>query len=170
MKPFEQKRMLKLATYLEKLDPKAFDFGSVINTRHTWSERGMIKAEMKHGCGTVGCAMGHCVIVFPRLVEFSLGQNIPLDSVYAEIMNIKAKPELTEELTTGYMNLAHFLFGIPEEDAYHLFTPTEQYDLPMNTKILDQHAKPKEVAKMLRQYVEWDKNRSKKPSHDTRNH
>lgn len=52
-------RLLKLASFLQKLKPEKFDIDRVVEE---WDEK-------KH-CGTVCCAAGWTPAVFPRLVEW----------------------------------------------------------------------------------------------------
>lgn len=48
-------RLLKLASFLEKLPPESFNIKNWVT-----------KMPDENGCGTVACAIGWCPVVFPR--------------------------------------------------------------------------------------------------------
>lgn len=90
-------RLLKLADYLDNLNPKEFCFWRVISD-----------------CGTVGCACGHLPKLFPRLARYVIRsglivdiQCIATDSRWYPLVDAK-------------------IFNISASDAWHLFKPEKQ--------------------------------------------
>lgn len=63
MNATQKKRLRKLADHLMhgKLGHKRFDFNEYNLPSEGFDEK---------GCGTAGCAIGECPIVFPRVVAF----------------------------------------------------------------------------------------------------
>lgn len=124
-----ERRLLKLIAFLEKLPPRKFDFGDV--------------RKYQAGCGTVGCAMGHTPEVFPKLVK-ATDEGISL-----------RKPEKDYE-DFHYRYIAMALFGIPEKHSW-MFSPGEQWEAHASLPTCRENATPKQVAKMLKRYLELTK-------------
>ena len=124
MKTIHRKRLAKLADYLDTLPRKKFNFEFIIED---------------DTCGAVGCAIGHCPNVFPKLVEY--------DPV---LDTIKTKARGTR----WYRGIAEELFGVSYDVAGGLFSPGRQEsDLGPNYKDLDSRATPKQVSKLIRQFL-----------------
>lgn len=100
MKAIHKRRLLKLAKHLKhgKLGHKKFDFG-------TYNNVSVAK------CGTAGCALGECPILWPRYWKFTTtGVTRPQfqDSFFSEGDSAKE------------------WFGLSEEESNHLFYPRGQ--------------------------------------------
>lgn len=125
-----EKRLLKLATFLDALPPAKFDFTRI--ARETGKP--MLEA-LKAGpteCGTVGCAIGWMPAVFPRLTEwvtnaYGLGVALKRDKT---VLNFEA---------------AEAVFGLDSYEAEYLFNP--------NTSPLQDWATPKQVGRHIRAFV-----------------
>lgn len=118
-------KLRKLAAHLRTVPPENFDFGTV------W-------------CGTVGCAMGHAVSVFPE--ELALGEADPYDGFRdTEWMNGSAE---------GYIHCAKRVFNIEWNDASDLFTPRFAQRIHEDLPRLDRYSHPTEVADMLEQFCQ----------------
>ncbi len=119
-------RLNKLANYIEKLPKKNFDFG-------------VFSAE-KHGCGTVGCAIGYMPLVFPKLAKFRVEASTCDDDFELTVnpktlkMELKFKAGISDVANdiniqckeTGYENFraAERIFNITDNQAEFLFSPS----------------------------------------------
>lgn len=134
MKKIYKDRLLKLAKHLEtgKLGHKEFNF-STLN----------FGKGAEKGCGTAGCALGECPIVFPRQWSF-VGQGV------GEV----SKPCLKKFKSEGssFLSAVEF-FDIDEDEADHLFQPGTQYPNVWGGKELNHHATRKQVAANIRAFV-----------------
>lgn len=101
-------RLLKLATHLKegKLGHKKFDF--------TWLNHDPKKSEqgLTYECGTLGCALGECPIVFPRQWKFD------------DTEGCEPNPILRKDTNSGdsFWDAEHF-FGLNDNESGHLFAP-----------------------------------------------
>lgn len=127
----------KLADFLDTLPRSHFDFSIVRK-----ETRRPTKANT---CGTVGCAIGWCPTVFPRLCT------APVSYTDEWI----AKGYKIDMWAGGHAEMGRRLFGISNDDAYLLFTPLEPS--PADQDMLGSSATPKQVAKRIRTYIAWRK-------------
>jgi len=125
MKTIHRERLEKLADYLDQLPRRKFVFDVVI----------------KDGtCGSVGCAIGHCPNVFPELVMY--------DSI-TETVRLK-----DGHYSYSYRETASRLFDLTFGQAGGLFGPhNQQNELGPEYKDLGNNATPKQVAKLIRQFL-----------------
>lgn len=91
------RRLLKLAEHLErgKLGHKTFDMGTLNSGPRD-----------KKGCGTSGCAIGECPIVFPKYWRFKV------EWPFVQLKLASGK---------GYDTAAVVFFGIDYDVSYRLF-------------------------------------------------
>ncbi len=134
------KRLLKLADFLDKLPRSHFDFNTILEK---------VEPSRKNKCGTVGCAIGWCPTVFPRVCEV-----VSNPGEQMEVAPIGREPDFWSNYGTHAAAGSH-IFGITEGEAYGLFTPSE--DSPANGKRLRGDATPKQVARRIRTYVAWSR-------------
>ena len=121
-------RLRKLADFLDKLQRSHFDFAIV---------RGKYSPFPGNDCGTVGCAIGWCPTVFPKACHINVaGQAVRIDGRYRSYFAAGAR-----------------LFGMSDDDAYHLFTPREPS--PATGRDLSYFATHKQVARRIRTYAAW---------------
>ncbi len=130
MKP-NYRRLEKLAAHLEtgKLGHGKFDFDHF--------NRGTMD---RNGCGTSGCALGECPIMFPRHWKFSADQGFPV---------------LKTTVCGSPMVSATQFFGISYENAGQLFNPDTS--APWNKTPLWGNATRHQVAAAIRRFIKWSK-------------
>lgn len=117
-------RFRQLIAHLRTMPPESFEFHEVYRESH-------------RGCGSVGCAVGQSVVLWPELV-----------SVKSEDCGTRL---VVNGVNLHYWRAGAQLFGIDPDDSYRLFTPQEQPDeIP---KCYDE-ASAIEVAEMLASYLE----------------
>lgn len=128
-------RLLKLAAHLESLWPDVFDMT-------TW-------AEIRPGCGTVCCALGHATTLFA-------GEGLRLRWDYAPD-ELRAGDAAVVRYygpglypPAGYAAAAVF-FGLGPEEAIHLFAPFAYRDEADERRGPD--ITPYEVAERIRDFV-----------------
>lgn len=137
---FRPDLLLRLADHLEhgKLGHKVFDFSMFNSAEHG-----------KHNtCGTAGCAIGECPILFPDSWEFVL-----------------YTPQLRHKHSHVYaFEAAEIFFGLTSDESSELFAGHERdIDLtndaksPWNDKLLYSDAPKEQVAAGIRSFVEWRK-------------
>ena len=125
MKHWHKKRLLKLASFLETLHHKKFDFNIVRNE-----------------CGTVGCAVGWTPNVFPRLVKINKK---------ASNSKFNTKFRYGKEKYLNYIQVAERSFGLRQYEVNALFlswdnTLRKESELPNNPT-------PRQVAANIRKFV-----------------
>lgn len=126
-----KKRLLKLADHLEKgkLGHKRFDFSQYNNV-------------LKPECGTAGCAIGECPIVFPSNWKFD-ERGAPVLKRFR-----RANPVFQT------INSGEIFFDLDDNEFAHLFTPEQQLPDTYGGKILTSKATRKQVAANIRAFVE----------------
>jgi hypothetical protein len=126
MKTLHKKRLLKLAKHLRsgKLGHKRFNF-------NTFNEG----EKNEQGCGTTGCAIGECPIVFPKQWHFDAAKD----------------PVVRGELSCS--DSGEVFFGISYMEFAHLFFPQGQDVEKYGGKFLEQNATPKQVAANIEAFV-----------------
>jgi hypothetical protein len=141
MKKIYKDRLLKLASHLDKgkLGHRKFDFG-------TWSAG----ATKKNSCGTVGCAIGECPIIFPSKWKFKTFHEELVQSEFGKTI-YHTDPVLKRGSGTSVIDAAAF-FGITNGEAHGLFTPSHEPAF-CGIKRLPYTATRKQVAANLRRFV-----------------
>jgi hypothetical protein len=142
VKALFRKRLLKLAAHLEngKLGHKKFNF-AVFNGH---MEKGILKQADENGCATLGCAIGECPFVFPRLWEWSNG--FPkLKQTNGERWSCVGNGETFSDVE-AFFDLFH-------SEARHLFMPHRQHPGLYGGVILNVRATRKQVASNIRAFV-----------------
>jgi hypothetical protein len=137
MKKLYKTRLEKLATHLEsgKLGHKKFDF-SVVNSNREKDAT----LYPNYTCGTNGCAIGECPIVFKRQWQFGRWGDVNL---------IRAS-------TNDCFLDAEKFFGITEEESTGLFLPEEVIPWRASPHSrLGLSATRKAVAKNIRDFIAW---------------
>lgn len=119
-----KERLLKLAEHLEtgKLGHEVFDF-SQFNNANT------------NICGTAGCAIGECPVIWPDEWEFCT----------------VGLPTLKDKYTPR--GSATSFFGIISKEYDHLFIPTHQNINEYGGKVLGIDATKEQVATNIREFV-----------------
>jgi len=128
----KQKRILRLADFVEKLPRKRFDFRHFVG--------GDWKGDKELSCGTTACALGWstAIIYFRRL-----GLSIRSRGEYKGQVVLKGK--------LGYQRIADKVFGITEQEFNQLFIPV--YPLDETHGYLNGGATPKQWARHARRLV-----------------
>ncbi len=127
----QEKRLLKLCDFLDKLPRSKFDF-----------VREVTKTDEKHTCGTVCCAIGWAPAVFPRLIKWNPNKLNGSDDWIGWYLDKTGEIE-------SWSNAITRLFGVP----YELFLPNHQTSEEQKLDNCGYHATPKQVSKMLRRYL-----------------
>ncbi len=149
MKRVYKNRLLKLAEHLAsgKLGHKKFDFGA-----YNFSPFG---TELKpYSCGTSGCAIGECPIVFPRHWKF--GENT--------FPSLKSFSD--NEFGEATEKSGQIFFGITDDEYEDLFLPQDEKDedfpyggqdeiSPWNIRPIKENATRRQVAASIRRFVAW---------------
>jgi len=116
-------RLRQLIAYLRVLPSEQFDFGVVIEER---------------ACGTVGCAMGHCAILFPELVRQDW-----------EWFDVRTK----SNRSSNYRTVASELFGMCIQET-NIFSPLGQRLVHDKLPECRRKSTPSQVAAMLETFIE----------------
>lgn len=88
----------------------------------------------KNGCGTLGCAIGECPILFPRHWHF--------DAECGYWPKLKSGPTTSSDGAADYFNLSR-----PE--VFHLFVPVMQRPDEFGGQYLDRDATRHQVARNI---------------------
>lgn len=129
-------RLLKLAEHLRhgKLGHRKFDFV----TFNSFEDK---IPESKNVCGTNGCAVGECPVLFPD----------------SWIFDYNGFPRLRELNERGHFvqnfSAAQKFFHLNPEECYHLFDPNNQVPEKFGGKHLDAFATKEEVAQNIEDFV-----------------
>lgn len=142
---FGRTRLLKLADHLEsgELMHKEFDFtvwNAIADTRQEFG---------RNGCGTVGCAIGECPMVFPEEWEF---RETNQDKRRRFSPRLRADYGIT---VTTPLHDARLFFSLGEGEASGLFLPYYQPPWLDLYCWLGERATAAEVAGGIRRFVEW---------------
>lgn len=143
MKHFHLKRLLKLANHLKsnKLGHKRFSFKV---TNIFVSPSGEIQESIPYKCGTNGCAIGECPIVFPKDWLFSKGADPVLRRFKEQDISWQwyaIRPSIME------------FFGITDEESKHLFMPDEQMPVRYGGVKASETASPKLIARNILAFI-----------------
>ena len=147
-----KERLNKLADFLDGLDSDKFDYSNVVTKFDSEQSCGTVS------CGTVCCAMGWTPLVFPELVHWSTKGDFGI----TELRHL-----IDGEVSTSYSKIGESIFGIDNADVHGLFDPCGQFkirerydtgdDNPFDSQRfpdLGMFAKPKQVAQLIRNYIE----------------
>jgi len=119
-------RLRKLADFLDKLPPAHFNFGVT---------RADVSVSAENTCGTVGCAIGWCPKVFPKLCRVDNDGDVVIGP------------------SGCYWGVGAELFNMTAYHARDLFTPDARS--PATGRALGRNATPKQVARRIRTYATW---------------
>lgn len=129
MKPIHKERLNMLIIFLDELDEERFTLTNSVLL-------------IDDGCGSICCAIGWTPKIFPDLVrwtgERSLTHGLALDG----------------NESAAYSEVAQELFGIDNWMAIDLFAPDGQVRVHSALPECGAYATPKEVANMLRKFLE----------------
>lgn len=158
MKQYHFKRLETLANHLMsgKLGHKEFRF----STANRFEDGRTIP----YSCGTSGCAIGECPIVFPRYWKFSEDGDPVLRKVLSgevEIQSFDACMYLESSWQDVQTSIVEF-FGITPEEAMHLFTPHQQNTALYGGKYADSEAPRKLVARNILAFIKIKKSALKR--------
>lgn len=134
MKPIHVKRLKKLIAFLRKLPRKRFNFAIVRNEPPK--------------CGAVGCAIGYCPNVFPRVFKSYI---IPKEDRWYHRGSHGVG--FREDGVRSFSSVAHWLTGLSGEAAADLFEPMCQNLVHEKLPQLPDTATPKQVARMLEKAI-----------------
>ncbi len=101
----------------------------------------------KNGCGTLGCAIGECPIVFPKHWHF-------------EENNYMFEPHLIGSDRWSELDDACEFFGISDDAACHLFVPNDQDTYAFGGSELGRNATKEQVAANILSFINHFKNKA----------
>ena len=130
------RRLLKLAAFLETLPKHKFDLDIIVDDNRVFGEDGNEFNLPSADCGTAACAIGWCPNVFPRNCEY---QNRGYISV------VDKKTQYTD------FTFAQNFFSLNRDESYYLFDPAFYNERRQGNK---------SVAKRIRNFV------AKRPDHE----
>lgn len=127
-------RLIKLARHLEKgmLGHEKFNFATF--------HRGKATTDF---CGTEGCAIGECPVVFPEEWEFHPSV-YDFDAILPGLIGLE-EPHVIDH--------AMKFFGLNKGEAYHLFLPRFQDTAKFGGKRLDESVSARKVARNIRIFL-----------------
>lgn len=140
------KRLEKLATKLEKLPPKRFNYNSWVG--RNWGKKPDLS------CGTTACAMGWATTM-PEFRRLGLRMNAAGTPVFSDQVKLDDVPDAQvcfgrSDVTYGGVGSAAEIFRISLESAGYLFVPGYQTKLG---EAPDEYASAKAVARHIRNFV-----------------
>jgi len=140
MKKIHINRLKKLADHLRngKLGHQEFYFGAYNKTTYDYD---------KKGCGTMGCAIGECPIIF-RDWKFKLSSKSLGLGKFIPIYKNYRKPHTSGEK----------FFGINTNEYRHLFIPSGQKTYWFGGKFLEKTATKKQVAANIEAFIKLKTN------------
>jgi len=129
-------RLKKLAKHLMegKLGHKKFDFNDY--NGFPGNHEGP-----KNKCGTIGCALGECPVIFKKHWAFSSGGMPVLRTAVPDEFH-------------GAVSSAQEYFGIHHDEAMHLFHPNNQEPQLYGGRKLGFYAKRESVARNILAFIE----------------
>lgn len=145
------RRLLKLARHLEtgKLGHERFDFSTYSSIRHN-------EAFKENGCGTMGCALGECPIVWPKQWHFET------------YTSLTSEPFLSTDSTYDTTDDAMKFFDISEDEVMHLFMPAHQQPDLYGGSVLIGKVTKEEVAANIREFVKAKKSHAQRTTTKTK--
>lgn len=135
------RRLLKLADFLEKLPKHRFNLRVIVDDSKVfdWDNDGDVEKGFEERlpgasptCGTAACAIGWCPRVFPR--------NCTYGGLNEGWISVESKTTETSDF-----DFAREFFGLGKEESYYLFDPS-YYN--------DNRSGNKSVAKRIRRFVQ----------------
>lgn len=122
------KRLEELAVHLEEgvLGHEVFDFGTLNNANNR--------------CGTAGCAIGECPILWPKYWEFSDKSTVKL------IGRLGNSDSISSDSSMEW-------FDIDTDEENHLFYPNWQHPRKYGGKYLTTYATRQDVAANIRAFI-----------------
>jgi hypothetical protein len=143
-----KRRLLKLASFLEALPRKRFDFNSWVGD--TW------KGKSNLSCGTTACAFGWATTM---AIFRKLGLRMSRDRNGFPTIHLVGQ-DVNDRWTNTADIAANVIFGLDDQEFEYLFLPTYDYDpitgLEKNFgRKPGSNATPKQVAKHIRRYAEY---------------
>lgn len=139
MNAIQEKRLLKLADFLQELPKEKFDFAHIV--REEQNSKGKT-------CGTVCCAVGWLPKIFPRHWKWDVC-GLGVGAAYVN-------SRVSSDIWLWVSNSAEF-FGIPREAARLLFTANMLRPWARGCSRLHKSATAKQVATSIRQFIRWFK-------------
>lgn len=111
-------------------------------------------------CASVACAIGWTPLVFPELVKWRRRSlRCSPDNFYGDF-NVEY---IKDPSISGYVDVAMKLFNLEHDTALGLFTPGRQkFISDHHLRNVGSGASPKRVAKMLREFLELEDERTRK--------
>ena len=144
-----KQRLLTLATFLEKLPRKRFDFSHFVG--EDW------KGAQDLSCGTTACAVGWCPVI-PAFKKLGL-RIVWIDhEPGVKILGQKIDRGIDTAFSIS-MKTAERLFDLTETESKFLFVPSLYDGIAYRDRRLDDRkpgskATPKAVARHIRKFVE----------------
>lgn len=141
-----RQRLLKLAEHLEKgqLGHEKFDFANFNGGKYDGQVR-------SYKCGSCGCGIGECPILFKR--DWVFGKRaLPVLRRYRD----EARSFLRKGTHISIASAAEF-FAIPIHHTEHLFLPDE-FRVWASGGTLTESATAAQVARSIREFVAWNDN------------
>lgn len=136
---FYNKRLEKLAEFLMKVPPKLFNLSTFVDVENAkYKPEFAVEAlrSLEPDCGSSGCALGFCPVVFPRLVEWDVEEK--------GSETVRMKRVCGEGFEVGVN-----LFALTENESNYLFNTSSYSD--------DGNNKPtaKDVARKIRHFLRY---------------
>lgn len=131
-----ERNLTKLIEFLEKLEPKKFDFRSIVRE---FKKNG-------HTCGTVCCAIGWIPAVFPKRARWQATTG--WDNEPMVVVRFKG-----DDGVEDLKGVAAKFFGMNFNTSEGLFVPDSQKQVHLSLRHVSERAKPRTVARMLRKYL-----------------
>ena len=121
-------RLLIVADFLENLVEEKFYYGGVVS-----------KWDSEQECPSVACVIGWTPMLFPEEVYWDKKTN---------------GVRMLSDNTGDFIEIGRRLFEIAERDSLALFNPNSQKILGLQFEELQINAKPQDVARLIRRYVD----------------
>jgi hypothetical protein len=144
----QKERLLKLAEFLDSLPEEKFDFMQVMCIEGKPPIEAL--AAGHEDCGTKGCAIGWCPVVFPELVTW-----VPGPTFYSEVKYvamIDGPLVYAGQLEESIMLVGKLLFGLDQHQTTLLFMPNTA-DFDDEDVQLSGDARPIDIAAHIRKFV-----------------
>lgn len=146
MNKIQEARLLKLAKFLEKLNPKNFNFEHIVAEISPTGPK-----YSKVNCGTVCCAVGWCPTVFPNTFEWIAEK---ADSTWGYTYRYTVGDKSLS--STSWEDIVEKFFGVYNSEIDALFLPSNRTAM-WNNKPLRSKATGKQVAAAIKRFVKWKK-------------
>lgn len=148
--PFKvgQRRLLKLAAFLEKLPRKRFYYGSWVG--EDW------KGKADLSCGTTACALGWATTI-PEFRKLGLRlRPLALAEEPAQgVVSLASQKASEVDRDDDPILAALKVFGLSEDETDYLFQPRRMLGWSMLPESPNEYATAKQVAKHIRRFVAY---------------